>query len=498
MRTKTITFSALFLALFAHAASSAPITYPIGVWGSLGVLEQGNKVSQGLIDNKGLVGLGVSEDWDIIQLGPDTFDWSSLDNKIALTKAAGFNYIALSIVASSNKTPQWLLDSLPPEDVIYLRDPGEGKDSYCEEIRTAVYWSPAFHAARLNLIAKAGERYAGDPAIVAVIAQFANHNSNDWNINDTIGTIGPCSDGKTYDVNQPMQWIDAGWTIQKMFDVGTQILDATAAAFPNQAIKHPIGGLADDLVIPFLGPDSGYGSLADMIVNYAEATSYADRFYPQRNTVDANWGDATTLNPPNEPDIQSIRYPKLLVWTHTRPDGATPKQGGLQMVASASQGATTQCRQNGGPDGPCGPSCDPLCVLQASLDVALTFNTSFTEIWPQDAMNPDLYSVIEGTTLAMGGQLRDDPFPPTITKQPVSKKKQEGRTVNFSVTATGSAPMSYQWQKNGTNIAFATQSSYTTPKLTMADDGAVFTVVVTNSVTSVTSNGAVLDVWHAR
>ena len=120
-----------------------------------------------------------------------------------------------------------------------------------------------------------------------------------------------------------------------------EILDTTAASFPNQAIKQPIGGLADDLVIPFLGPDSGYGSLAEMIVNYGETSSYADRFYPQRNTVDANWGAATTLNPPNEPGVKSIRYPKLLVWNHTRPDGATPKQGGMQKVASASQGATT-------------------------------------------------------------------------------------------------------------------------------------------------------------
>ena len=113
---------------------------------------------------------------------------------------------------------------------------------------------------------------------MAVIAQFANHNTNDWNIQDTIGTIGPCGDGKSYEVNQPLQWTNAGWTIEKMLDVGKEILDATAAAFPNQSIKHPIGGLADDLVVPFLGPDSGYGSLAKLIVDYAATTSYANRY----------------------------------------------------------------------------------------------------------------------------------------------------------------------------------------------------------------------------
>ena len=361
---------------------------------------------QALVDNKGLVGLSAQEDWNVIQTGPDTFNWTSLDHKIFAIKVAGFKYIYLTITASSDKTPQWLLDSLPPEEIIYLRDPAQSHKTYCEEIKTAVYWSPAFHAARLNLIRKAGERYANDPAIVAVIAQFANHHSNDWNVQDTIGTIGPCSDGNTYTVNQPLQWTNAGWTIQKMFDVGTQILDTTAQSFPNQPIKLPIGGLADDLVKPFLGPTSGYGSLAKMMVDYVATTPYANRFYPQRNTVDANWGVASTLNPPNEPGIGSIRYPKLLVWNHTRPDGPTPGQGGLQMVASATDGPTSGCRQDGGPTGPCGPTCDPLCVLQTSLDVSLTFNTSFIEIWPHDGMNPNLYSLIENTTLTMGGQLR--------------------------------------------------------------------------------------------
>ncbi len=360
---------------------------------------------QALIDNKGLVGLAAQEDWDVIQTGPDTFDWTSLDHKIFAIKVAGFKYITLNITASSDKTPQWLLDSLPPEEVIYLRDAGKYHKTYCDEIKTAVYWSPAFHAARLNLIRKAGERYANDPAIVAVNAQFINHHSNDWNLLDTIGTIGPCPDGNTYTVNQPAQWIAGGWTIQKMFDVGTQILDTTAESFPTQSIKLPIGGLDDALVQPFLGPTSGYGSLAKMIVDYGSAQPYANRFYPQRNTVDANWGLASTLDT-NPPGIDSIRYPKLLVWNHTRPDGPTPGQGGLQMVESATDGSTTGCRQGGGPNGPCGPTCDPLCVLQDSLEVSLSYNPSFIEIWPDDGMNPNLYSLIESTTLAMGGQLR--------------------------------------------------------------------------------------------
>ncbi len=412
---KNITLTIIAATAFIHAALPAPIPYPKGVWAGFDVLDFGGIVPPGLANNKGLVGLAATDDWSEIQTGPETFDWSYLDKKIAAIKAAGFKYIVLGITASSARTPQWLLDSIPTEDIIYLRDPSETHKTYCELIKTAVYWDPTFHAARLNLIKKAGERYANDPAIVAVIAQFANHNTNDWNIQDTIGTIGPCGDGKSYEVNQPLQWTNAGWTIQKMLDVGKEILDATAAAFPNQSIKHPIGGLADDLVVPFLGPDSGYGSLAKLIVDYAATTSYANRYFPQRNTVDADWGVASTLDPPTEPSVKSIRYPKKLVWDHTRPDGPTPGQGGLQMVQSATDGSTTDCRQGGGPDGPCGPNCEPSCVLEKSLEVSLTFNPSFIEIWPHDGMNEDLYPLIESTTLAMGGQLRNDDAPAAPT-----------------------------------------------------------------------------------
>ena len=84
--------------------------------------------------------------------------------------------------------------------------------------------------------------------------------------------------------------------------------------------------------------------------------------------------------------------------------------------------------------------------------------------------------------------------PPTITTQPSSVTITAGQTATFSVTATGTAPLSYQWKKNGTSITGATAASYTTPAETTADNGAQFTVVVSNSVGSVTSNAATLTV----
>jgi Ig-like domain-containing protein len=69
-----------------------------------------------------------------------------------------------------------------------------------------------------------------------------------------------------------------------------------------------------------------------------------------------------------------------------------------------------------------------------------------------------------------------------------------GETAKFTVRATGTAPLRYQWRKNGVNITGATSASYTTPPTTAADNGSLFSVVVSNSGGSVTSNNATLTV----
>src|SRR2546430_12922115 len=83
---------------------------------------------------------------------------------------------------------------------------------------------------------------------------------------------------------------------------------------------------------------------------------------------------------------------------------------------------------------------------------------------------------------------------PAITSQPASQTVTTGQSASFSVTATGTAPLAYQWKKNGTAIGGATSSSYTTPATANADSGAQFTVLVSNSVGTVTSSAAMLTV----
>lgn len=83
---------------------------------------------------------------------------------------------------------------------------------------------------------------------------------------------------------------------------------------------------------------------------------------------------------------------------------------------------------------------------------------------------------------------------PWITTQPQDTTVAAGATANFTVTATGQTALSYQWSKNGSSIGGATASSYTTPATTCPDNGALFSVAVTDTAGTVNSANAVLTV----
>jgi glucose/arabinose dehydrogenase len=83
---------------------------------------------------------------------------------------------------------------------------------------------------------------------------------------------------------------------------------------------------------------------------------------------------------------------------------------------------------------------------------------------------------------------------PSISSQPRDTTVSVGQSATFTVEATGGAPLSYQWFRNGNSINGATSASYTLNNAQTSDSGATFTVRVTNPTGSVTSNPAKLTV----
>ena len=86
---------------------------------------------------------------------------------------------------------------------------------------------------------------------------------------------------------------------------------------------------------------------------------------------------------------------------------------------------------------------------------------------------------------------------PLISQEPASRIVVAGQTGTFSTVATGAPTVTYQWRRNGADIAGATANSYTTPSASAADDGAEFMVIVSNGSGTVQSGVAILSVRDA-
>ena len=83
---------------------------------------------------------------------------------------------------------------------------------------------------------------------------------------------------------------------------------------------------------------------------------------------------------------------------------------------------------------------------------------------------------------------------PNIVSSPVSQIVNAGDSVTFSVDATGSGPLTFQWQLNGLNIPGATNGSYTINSVPAGDNGDVFRCIVGNGAGLIPSGNATLTV----
>ena len=85
---------------------------------------------------------------------------------------------------------------------------------------------------------------------------------------------------------------------------------------------------------------------------------------------------------------------------------------------------------------------------------------------------------------------------PSITTHPSDQSASPGGSATFTVAASGTPPLRYQWQRNGANISGATSTTYTLSPVQASDDNAEFVAVVTNSFGTATSQIAHLTVFN--
>jgi Bacterial Ig domain/Immunoglobulin I-set domain len=141
--------------------------------------------------------------------------------------------------------------------------------------------------------------------------------------------------------------------------------------------------------------------------------------------------------------------------------------------------------------------------LKNGANIAGAMSASYTTPATTTADSGSVFQAVvgnsAGSATSSGATLTVNPsnVAPTITAQPSNQTVTVGQTATLAVGAGGTAPLSYQWHKNGAMIGGATSPSYTTPATTSADDGSTFQVAVGNSAGSVVSTAATMTVNQA-
>lgn len=141
-----------------------------------------------------------------------------------------------------------------------------------------------------------------------------------------------------------------------------------------------------------------------------------------------------------------------------------------------------------------------VAILEFQLKSNLTENDSLTfSFRAGEGNNTISFTADGGTTADSNGNNTSGSFlveacgAVSVQSQPAGAAVCDGATANFSVSVAGSAPFTFQWRKDGVNVAGATSSTLTLNNVTPADTGS-YDCVITNSCGNVTSASAALTV----
>ncbi len=232
----------------------------------------------------------------------------------------------------------------------------------------------------------------------------------------------------------------------------------------TKLVSLPVGGSVTYTLTATVTPGSGTS-----LVNTA--------------TVSPNGIDPTPGNN-SATDTDTITQPVAPVIT-TPPASITvtaPSPAAFSVVASGAAPLSYQWRRNG---------------TAISGATSSSYTLSPTAVSNSGSVYTVTVSNAGGTVTSAGATLTVNaaPVAPSITTQPASMFAIEPTAATFSVVAAGTSPLSYQWRRDGAAIPGATNASYTVNPTTAGDSGASFSVVVSNSVGSVTSAAATLSVF---
>ena len=227
----------------------------------------------------------------------------------------------------------------------------------------------------------------------------------------------------------------------------------TATVFPSHSFPN---GLVFDSTV--------YTPLSDVApVQFADSTNAQHMAVMKDFLIPA--GNDSGTNPP-----AIVTQPQ----SQTNAVGAT-----ITFSVGASGSGTLACQWQFNGTNIAGATANPFVLVNAQLTNNGNYSVIVTNLF--------------GSVTSSNAVLLLTNAPPAITTQPQSQSVLAGQTATFSVAATGTPPLNYQWFFSGTNIAGATTNPFTLANVQLTNAGN-YSVVITNIAGSVTSSAASLTV----
>jgi hypothetical protein len=273
---------------------------------------------------------------------------------------------------------------------------------------------------------------------------------------------------------------------------GLQIIDVSDPANPVWKAAIPTGGYAQDVAV------SGGYAYVTAGTNGVQIINVKNPLSPTYETGYVTTGEARMLCVSNNYTYLADGASALVILKVQTPTPQPPQivQSPLNQTVIAAASATFsvsatglglsyQWRKNGvnlsdgGNVAGATTSCLTLSGVQAS-----------------DAANYDVVVTNSDGAVTSAAATLTVLVPPAISSGPLPQTVAVGASATFSVSASGTAPLGYVWRRNGSSIAGATNSSYTTNNVQLSDSGSQFSCAVSNSAGLTLSQVALLSVTN--
>lgn len=410
---------------------------PIGTFASAGA--NGNPTdSKTIYGDPNLRGVLIRVGWDAIEPTPGSYTFSSLTSQINNVKSKGLSW-SLGVVAGGTGSPGWLTNPTTAggAGAPFINYSFRGVPGY----KLPLFWHATVQT-RLQLLASAlAAQYNNDASLKLVYIPQMTSNGIEGHLQG-VNMADLTAAGYT-DAN----WISAAKSTARNF----------ALAFTNKALAFEVHYVNNGATVP--------GTIINDL--------WDDPSLGQRVGAAMWWISGRTNY---QPDLIAVLmdYP-----------------GDIYGQVIANSATTTEFA-----DG------DYTTVFTQAKMLGMRYiepwDYEFTDspnsahrAW--NALFSDFNLWADANFESGGGSSPPGATPPGISTQPVSQSVATGGSVTFTVTATGTTPLTYQWRFGGMNIPGATGSSLTLSNVQTADAGP-YTVTVSNNVSSVSSNAATLTV----